>query len=321
MKSNEEEYNMPRKNIFQLVEENYDIYNEVNKIEYLFKNKHYFYSEDSDFSFKEIVSDCLLHSWKYSGTCIDVDEFFERVNADIDEIDLLEERDSLEEKDLSEEIIINYLEAIENFLKLFYEKKDELLIRYDLKSYCDFPEMFCKIINELERKMGLTKCEYKDRVILYKNNAPLEKVVELCEDEDVQWELIRYVREDLSLSEKRKTLAYLATNLYIEEDSKENDEHIKALIKKAVNILNNLHIRHNNKTGKWKNEALKDLKKTDAISLCDMVYNEMLTIVLLREHKEYEKTYTEFNKKQKEVKAKKKSEDNLNGKAQNADGE
>jgi hypothetical protein len=72
-------------------------------------------------------------------------------------------------------------------------------------------------LNTLEKKMGLTTREYKDRVVIYPKNAPLEKVVDLCEDEDVQWELIRYVREDLSLTEKRKSLAYLATNLYIEE--------------------------------------------------------------------------------------------------------
>lgn len=165
-------------------------------------------------------------------------------------------------------------------------------------------------MSTLEKKMGLTKRVYKDKIVLYPKNAPLEKVVEICNDEEeVQWELIRYVREDLSLSEKRKSLAYLATNLYIERDNSEKNEHIKSLIENAENLLNNLHIRHNNKTGKWESQAFKDLDEKDAITLCDMVYNEMLTIVLLREHAEYEKTYSEFRKKQKEAKTKKKTED------------
>lgn len=77
---------------------------------------------------------------------------------------------------------------------------------------------------------------------------------------------------------------------------------IKTIIEKAGNILNNLHIRHNNKTGKWENEVLKDVSSEEANMLCDMVFNEMLTIVLLREHKKYDKIYQAFNKKQKVTK-------------------
>ena len=39
-----------------------------------------------------------------------------------------------------------------------------------------------------------------------------------------------------------------------------------------------------------------------------MVYNEMLTIVLLREHKQYESTYSKFNKIQKDIRKKEKEE-------------
>ena len=202
---------------------------------------------------------------------------------------------------------------MENFLKLYFDNEETLRQIYSIKFYAELESVFYDLIITLEKRMGLTTREYKDKIILYPKNAPLEKVVDLIEDEDVQWELIRYVREDLSLTEKRKSLAYLATNLYIEEDKTEQDEYIKELIKKAGNILNNLHIRHNNKTGKWENKALKDLDKNDAIALCDMVYNEMLTIVLLRDHKEYEKAYAEFNRKQKAAKAEKKAGGSENG--------
>ncbi len=291
---------MARKNIFQLVEENYDIKSEIKKINKLFSTEYYFEENALTYhSLEKIIKEYLFDDWKYRGTCISIEEYFSRANATIPNINII-----------TEEQIINNLEVMENFVKLYFDNSTNLFEEYKIKYYTGLETVFCELINTLEKRMGLTTREYKDRVIIYPKNAPLEKVVDLCDDEDVQWELIRYVREDLSLSEKRKTLAYLATNLYIEEDSKEKDEHIKELIKKAGNILNNLHIRHNNITGKWENEALKDLKKADAISLCDMVYNEMLTIVLLREHKEYEKTYAEFNKKQKEMKAKKKSEEN-----------
>lgn len=293
---------MARKNIFQLVEESYNIQSEIRKINRLFNREEYFEEGYSNYTLQQLLEDYLFSDWKYRGTCLTTDEYFERANAMISTT-----------RDTNEDWIINHLEVLENFVKLYFDNSNKLNCEYGIRYYPEFNSVFRNLINTLEKRMGLTTRTYKDRIIIYPNHAPLEKVVDLCEDEDVQWELIRYVREDLSLAEKRKTLAYLATNLYIEDDKTEQDEHIKELIKKAGNILNNLHIRHNNKTGKWENQALKDLDDADASALCDMVYNEMLTIVLLREHKEYEKTFTEFNKKQKAAKAKKSVEVTQNG--------
>lgn len=293
---------MARKNIFQLVEENYDIQSEIRKINKLYLTETYFDRPYASYSLRGLMKDFLFADWKYRGTCITVNEFLTRADANISD-ELFNEEDT----------IINYLEVVENFIKLYFDNCEDLYEKYEIKYYSKFSSVFCELVNVLEKRMGLTTREYKERIIIYHKHAPLEKVIDLCEDEDVQWELIRYVREGLSLAEKRKSLAYLATNLYIEEDKDEQDDRIKELVKQAGNILNNLHIRHNNKTGKWENKALEDLDEDDAISLCDMLYNEMLTIVLLRDHKNYEKTYTEFNKKQREIKAKKKAEEQANG--------
>ena len=293
---------MARKNIFQLVEESYNIQTEIRKINQLYNEEEYFDERYSHYTLEQLLEEYLFAGWKYRGTCLTTDEYFERANANISAFG-----------DTDEEQIINHLEVLENFVKLYVDNSDKLSCQHGIRCDLEFMTVFYDLINTLEKRMGLTTRTYKDRIIIYPNHAPLEKVVDLCEDEDVQWELIRYVREDLSLAEKRKALAYLATNLYIEEDKTEQDEHIKELVKKAGNVLNNLHIRHNNKTGKWENQALKDLDETDAIALCDMVYNEMLTIVLLRDHKAYEKTYTEFNKKQKVAKAQKSTEVTQNG--------
>lgn len=296
---------MARKNTFQLVEENYDIPSEIRKINDLFYTKQYFSTPQGNRAFDKFLDKYLFSKWKYRDTCLAVDEYIQRAKADIP---------NNKHITLTEEQVINNLEVMENFLKLFFDNADALYDDYGIEWYTDLETVFWHLIKIMEKRMGLTVREYKDRIVLYLKNAPLEKVIDLCDDEDVQWELIRYVREDLTLNDKRKSLAYLATNLYIEKDDSETDEHIKQLIRKAENILNNLHIRHNNKTGKWENNVLEGLDEKDAISLCDMVYNEMLTIVLLREHKEYDKVYTEFNKKQKEEsKAKKKAEEVKNG--------
>lgn len=286
---------MARKNIFQLVEENYDIQVEIQKIKDQFQSRRYFQSGKNRWSLFHFVDEFFFLNWHLRGTCLDSYEFLERAEAEFEE-----------NTHVDEKTIVNFLEVVENFISICYANKNWMLDnRIQFEKY-DFEDVFVSLVDTIEKRMGLTRRTYRDRVIVYPKNAPLEKVIDLFDDEDVQWELIRYVREDLSLAEKRKSLAYLATNLGIEKDKAETNEHIKSLIENAENILNNLHIRHNNKTGKWENQALKDLEKKDAIALCDMVYNEMLTIVLLREHKEYEKTYSEFRAKQKAAKTEKK---------------
>lgn len=285
---------MARKNIFQLVEENYNIQSEIRKIDRLFSDEHYFTkSYIIEYTFKRVVKEFLFNNWEYRGTCISLEEYFKRAEADLSKSSII-----------SEDTIINYLEIMENLVKLYSDKSSFLYASEEIKHHTEFQTVFYDIIKVLEKRLGLTSREYKDRIILYPKNAPLEKVVDLFEDEDVQWELIRYIREDMSLSEKRKSLSYLATNLYIEGDKTETNSHLKELINKSENILNNLHIRHNNKTGKWENEIVENLDEKDAISLCDMVYNEMLTIVLLREHKEYDKIYNEFRARQKAARTK-----------------
>lgn len=288
---------MVRKNIFQLVEENYNVQDEIKKINKLFFDENYFSLGLAEMSLYDIVKGYLFDDWKYRGTCIDIKEYLERVEAVLPV-----------KGEIDESTIVNLLEVLENFIKLYNDNGDELNETYSIQYYTELETVFYSLVETLEKRMGLSKRTYKDRVVLYPKNAPLDAVLNSLQDEDVQWELIRYAREDMTLAEKRKSLAYLATNLYIEDDKKETDTTIKAIIEKAGNILNNLHIRHNNKTGKWENLALKDITTREAVMLCDMVFNEMLTIVLLREHKQYTQTYQAFKKKQKEAKSKNQNE-------------
>lgn len=285
---------MSRKNIFQLVEQNYDVQNEIKKINSLFFNENYFsVGEFFNYTFEKLISTYLFEGWKYRGTCISVKGFMRRVNAEIDYKD---------KKIISEDIIINNLELMENFVKLYFDHSNELVATENIKYYTKFTDIFYNIIETLEKRIGLSKRTYKDRVILYPKNVPLEKAINLIDDADVQWEMISYVRENKSLSGKRKSLAYLATNLYIEKDKKETDPILSEIIDQATNVLNNLHIRHNNQTGKWEHaDLINSLSEKEAKELCDFVFNKILLILLLRDNKKYEMTYNKFKEFQKKT--------------------
>ncbi len=284
---------MERKNVFQLINENYSIVDEVYKIFTLFNTEKYFSAPMgyNEYTFKTVI-DALFCHWEHCGTCLNVDEFLQRANATIDR-----------KVKPTEQQITNYLEALENFLSLHKNKGYKLSVSIQERQRFN---VFLNLIESLEKKMGLIKNTINDTILLYHENGPLEQVINITTDEDVQWELIRYVRENMSLGEKRKSLAYLATNLNIEQDSNEKDPIISQIMYKATNVLNNLQIRHNNTTGKWENSVLDDITDDEAIALCDLVFNQMLTIVLLRQQKNYENTYTSFNNKQKQAKNKKK---------------
>lgn len=289
---------MIRKNIFDLVYENYDVQAEIKKIYKSFNEAIYFCLDEgegedekcTDMTFKQLVEERFFEHWKYKDTCLSLDEFFERANAKIDDCD----------SEISSDKIINILELLENFVKLFYDKRKQLL-RYDgIFDFVEFDWEFCYMLDRLENHLGLTRKEFRDRVILYPTNPPLDQVISITNDEDVQWELLNYIREEKSLSEKRKSLAYLATNLYIEQDKNETDSILVEVMNQATNVLNNLHIRHNNKTGKWEQKDLLDsTSEEETLALCDFAFNQMLIIVLLRKNIKYDDIYKKFNNLQK----------------------
>lgn len=282
-----------RKNIFQLVDENYNIQNEIRKINKLLFEEKYFREDDLfDLTLEKLLEENLFIDWKYRGTCLTVKGFMSRVGALVDYKD--------RQTGISEERIINNLECIENFIKLYFDNSNDLCAKNSIKYYGNFEKVFCSLVDVLEKRMGLVTKKIKDKIVIIPKNAPLEQVINICEDQDVQWEMIQYAREKLSLSEKRKSLAYLATNLYIEQDKKETNPILIEVIGQATNVLNNLHIRHNNMTGKWeKSEVIKNISDKEAKQLCDFVFNKMLIIVLLRENEKYEPIYQKFNAIQK----------------------
>lgn len=287
------EENLGRKNVFQLVEENYNVQDEIIKIANWFERQNYFYRPGVSYiNLKTLVDDILLFRWNKRGTCLKVDEFLTRANAQID---------TTGKTPNSELHMINYLECIENFVKLFRTNLGYLHANYELMYSKDKFAVFLDLVETLEQHLGLSKRCIDDYVVLYSNNVGLEAVLQCVSEEATQWELIQYCRNKQTLDEKRKSLAFLATNLNMEQDRDEKNKIIVELMKKETNILNNLHIRHNNQTGKHANEELKEIDQDDAVKLCDYAYNLMLTVVLLREQKQYETVYDNFNSLQKQA--------------------
>lgn len=288
---------MERKNIFQLIKENYNIDEELRKIDRLFKEKAYFFKDIGksygirDFVEKHtltfILETYIFDQWKHRGTCVNIEEFIKRAGAALPN----------PSSKINEAKAINYIEVMLNLIKLYKDNKSRLADVY-IGNYSDFDNTFCHLVETAKMHLGLTERNINGTIIVYPKNAPLEQVLNVTIDGNAQWELIRYCREKMDLAEKKKSLGYFATAFCIEAD-KDDDQATKLIVEKAKNMLNNLDIRHNNQTGKHKKEYLKDITEPDAISLFDLLYNQILTIILLREQRKYDTVYKAFKEKQK----------------------
>lgn len=199
-----------------------------------------------------------------------------------------------------------FLHFYNNFSSHAQRKANEKLLynHYSVILKEDFNIIFYNIVLTLESHLGLVKRDIKNQIILYPENAPLEQVINIVDNEYVQWELIKYAREKMNVDEKRKSLAYFATQFYIEQDDKEKNTHIAPIMSETTNILNSIQIRHNNETGKWERSYIKDITDEDVSTLCDMAFNNILAIILLREQEKYRDVYKSFRQKQKQEKKK-----------------
>ena len=140
---------MTRKNIFQLVEESYNIQNEIKKINRLFFEEKYFSSVPCfDYTIVDVLDEYLFVGWKYRGTCLTIKGFLQRANAFID---------YKTKSNASEETIINNIEAIENFIKLYLDNAHILNARDEIECDYSFNHIFYPLIETLEKRMGLVK--------------------------------------------------------------------------------------------------------------------------------------------------------------------
>lgn len=268
---------MERITTLDLMKKNYDVQYEAEKLENLFFSEPMFveldmFSRPASFSYRKIFDEVILPNWKFRQTYVDADEIFKRNNLYIDF-----------SKKYTNEQLVNFIELIKNIL---YEKPDleSLKEHYNLMLIEKKYTLMLDVLDALIKNLGLDEKQNPEGwIVLIPKNGVLDKVIENY-TLDVQWEIVSYLKiKDDDLETKRKHLAHLATELCIEKDSREKGyAPFDMIMNECTLILNNLQIRHNNKTGKWANKVIKDIDIVDAIEYCDILYNKMLQIVLMR---------------------------------------
>lgn len=284
---------MKRDNIFKLLEANYNPEKEVQKVKELLNNTYTFCKckktdiGDNDvttnYLFEDFFNKYLFNNYKFKGTCLSVREFYENSNAFFNKYT----------KNISTDIIINFLEVTENLIKLYFDNSDELYDKHNIKYYGATFEQLRLLMDTLEKRLGIKKKEYKDKIILYLGSYKLESALENVEEQDLAVELIKYDRESLNYKEKRKVLKQLdilaqpITDKIIQ--TQRNNKDIQYHIADDLNfIFNNFEIRHSNMNPKSKDYKpnLKKFKEADFNKVYDTAYELILDILILNIYNE-----------------------------------
>ncbi|MCM1499865.1 MAG: hypothetical protein NC124_15485 [Clostridium sp.] len=277
---------MGRKSIFEQLADRMDFVSEIQRIDKLLKNESgirikifpsnlsFVYQEPQliNMGIERFVDTYIFKLWKGRGTCIDCDDMLKTLNLK----EILKDAGSITETD-----ILNYLEYAVNILRL---AKNVKLI--DHAAY-DITNIYYAALDNVNSCLDWLNFETKifakkDIALVVEKNAAAASVAEIV-DEELAYSIISYNHFLLKgdVDEKRKILLKLANEI----EPKRHDLEIinEKLADNIFFILNNLNIRHNNRSIGDKNykEYVANMDKKKLEEWYDEVYQEMLLASLL----------------------------------------
>lgn len=236
------------------------------------------------FTYSNVFDELLFRDWKHRKTCINLKDFLVQADADFDAKVKIKGK---EQEAAFNQSMLRFVECINNVL-FFKPNFDYLESQYSIRIN---EKMYKYMLEILSTFLEKTNCDEitgaNGWISLVQKNTLSDLAIANCKS-DLQWEIVKYRFLGKNLSEKRKQLAFMATELYIEQDATEKGYlPFDVLMRECTMILNNLHIRHNNLTGKWENEVAKNLTEKEALVWCDRLYEKILLVSVIREQLKY----------------------------------
>lgn len=280
---------MTRKNIFEILNEKYDINREMVKISSLFEKIQIQTTNPMTFqsgshSIEQICDIYCFPRWKQRGSYLNCQEM--RIDLTL-----------ANEKELSESEIIKTLEYYVNILVLI---EDRCHFHNNINFSC--PPLFWMMqdnIDILLEHLNYKKeifCE-EEKVILVPKNPAATAVAETTKNKDIAFAILKYNHASLKGDlESKKQLLLSIANEY-EPLLKKPIDGFKDYFSMATGLLNNLHLRHNNKSGKDKKQVIVDMSDTELEKWYDELYQLLLFCVLIKDNVKRKNEIDELLKK------------------------
>lgn len=289
---------MARKNIFQIIESKRDITQEVLRLNSLLNNEKgiSIYKETSSVlppqfykssRVEDFVDSYIFKLWKCRGTCVSLEDMAETLGIE----------DMFTDEDYSEENILIYVEYVANVL--FLATKVRLAEKYSYylnDSYVATRENLDNLLGWMNYERRVF--EKKEQVLIVRKSAATTAVAEIVE-ENLSYQIVKYNHHSLKGDIESKKAILLALGSELEPKRKDISEINKRLADDIFFMLNNLNLRHNNRSKSDKNykEAVAKMRKTALEDWYDELYQMLLLAFLELDNKERSERVSELKTK------------------------
>lgn len=265
-----------RKNIFQILQDNFDLYEELLRIDKLFSSDCFYVKGSlSSYSPENVVDIFLFHNWRQRNGCLDLADMKERIG--IDNIFNCEQ--------IEIEKAITYLEYIENIIYLAWGYIEN---NHSFECHQSFG-MLCENIHSFLDHFNLeTKYYAEDEMaLIVQKDAAVTAVAEIV-PQDLSLKIVKYNHYTLKgdIGQKKDIIVSLGSEL--EPDKNIIHSANKQIESDLFYMLNNLNLRHNNIDASSKNYKpyIAKMDKETIEEWYDEVYQLELLAFLLIDNKQ-----------------------------------
>lgn len=274
---------MTRQNIFEILKSKYNIPNEMIKITNLFNSKLCYetdYYGTKYYTIEDVVDGCCIHNWKQRGSCLNCEELKYSIGLPTEY-----------NKKTSIDDIVKSLEYYLNILNLFINKKPSHI--HTVKQCITIFENIHILLEYINYKIEHIKTE--EMILLIPNNPETIAVAEIS-TENTALAILKYHHSSLkgNLEEKGKLLYQIS--LEYEPLLKTPIEGYNDFFEKTNALLNNLHIRHNNKTKENNKNKVININDQELEKWYDELYQLLLFCILIKENIDRKDKVGEFLK-------------------------
>lgn len=258
---------MSRKNIFEIVNGIFDVSIELNRLYRLFEGKETVRSFLDNYTLRDYIFNEGFATWRNRGRCVDLNDFLSLL-----EFDKLWDTAKGNTQDF-----FTLIEIIYNFWHIA-ERKASAAYGYDERAQ-NF-RLLKKIMDECLAYYNYRGEYFRDleQLIVIEDKPEATAVAEIV-DNELGIKVLRYNHYMLKGNLQAKKDILLALGADVEPKRKQIKLIDKDLEDGIFYILNNLHLRHNNKTegDKYYNQATADMDE----STLEFWYDELYQMILL----------------------------------------
>lgn len=279
-----------RRSIHEIILETFDVIEELQRLDNLFFNQDFFCVGDEYENEWLSMHKCInehFHLWPFSGTCLDVDEYINKLDRD-DNYVLCAEPEALKAYLLTEdkakvlEIAFGNVEFFYNMyrfvndvlmgeLRMIDSKRTAMKVLFKIKTVLD------TIISNIHAKPVELE---PNKFILIPNDEEVIAVAELAENIDTSKSILKYNHFKTKGDLEAKKSILLQLYLDIEKNGKRS-----AAKNDFDYILNNADIRHN--TSELNGNAITTYMKDETIEeVYDVAFRLYLLVKLENEYKD-----------------------------------